>query len=173
MQKIDGVDYSDVKASGPFKEEQNLLEIIDENDKNELISKSNKKSDKNKVENKKEEKNNEENNENQINEIIFINNDKKGENKSRKIKNELVKISEKESLNKEFTYSRKNKYVINKNDEVLIDKGDNKISFCDRIEIEHRLLRSPYYFVEKSFLYRIMKDPDFYGLKLCQKRGLL
>ena len=150
LQKIDGVDYSDVKASGPFKEEQNLLEIIDENDKNELISKSSKKSDKNKVENKKDEKNNEENNENQINEIIFINNDKKGENKSRKIKNELVKISEKESLNKEFTYSRKNKYVINKNDEVLIDKGDNKISFCDRIEIEHRLLRSPYYFVEKK-----------------------
>ena len=105
LEKIEGVDYTDVKASGPFREDQNILEIVDAKDK--------------------------------VSEMKFT-------------EKEIIELNEKEDINNEIIYTRRvnNNYIINNNDEVIIDKAHRNKTFCDKIKIEQRLLRSQFYLVE-------------------------
>ena len=138
LQKIEGVDYSNMNKNGPFNEEQNIIEIIgDEEEKNK---------DELKLESINESLFNETNNNNNI-DIK----EKKDTNEKELITiEEKDKDKEKESNGKEEEkiYIRKSlkNYIINNNDEIEEDK-ENKSSnlpFLEKIKIEQRLLRKEY-----------------------------
>ena len=123
LQKIENVDYTNVNATGPFTNDQNLIEIIDT----------------------KEEENVNFNIES-INETIA---EKDDINEKNKIKN---KINEKGiiPINEEKIYKRENlkNYIINDLDEIEEDKENKKVnSILDDIKIEQRLLTKNYNFV--------------------------
>ena len=123
LQKIENVDYANIKASGPFPDDQNLIEIIDE---------------------KKED--NVKFNIESINDTLVENDDI---NEKNKIKN---KLNEKEiiPINEEKIYKRENlkNYIINDLDELEEDKENKKTkSFLDDIKLEQRLLTKDFNFV--------------------------
>ena len=136
LQKIEGVDYSGLKACGPFNEDQNLLEIIgDEDEKNKVGL-----------------------NIESINESLFNDNnnlDKNDKNKTNE--KELITIKEKESIDQEKIYTRKDikNYIINDNDEIVEDKEnkDNNLSFLEKMKIEQRLLRKDFDISESKQYY--------------------
>jgi len=154
LQKIEGVDYSNIKASGPFKEEQNMLLLYSENDNDKT----------NRGENK-----------NSVNEILIKDKNNNTQNKvseknSIKIsdKNSIktneknsIKVSEKLGANEEIIYKTKSKtkdtdiylnnYIINENDDVVVYKGNRKISCCEKVRIEYRFLRKDYVFAESKY----------------------
>jgi hypothetical protein len=135
LQKIEGVDYSQVKESGPFREEQNIIEIIgdEEDNKNEIKLES-------------------------INESLFNetnNNNKEIKEKKDINEKELISIEEKDkdkekesNGQEEKIYSRKTckNYIINDNDEIEEDKANkgNNLSFLEKMKVEQRLLRKDF-----------------------------
>ena len=137
LQKIEGVNYSQVKASGPFEEDQNILEIINlEEEKNKVML-----------------------NIESVNESLFnetTNNNDNILNNKKANEKDLITINEKESANKEEIYTRKveKNYIINDNDEVVEDKQnkikDEELPFLKKMIIEQRLLRKEYDFVESK-----------------------
>ena len=128
LQKMENVDYSIVKASGPFHEDQNLIEIIGNNNNNEEPVGINIES---------------------INETINENNaggaQNQNQNQNKLNENELITISE------EKIYKRENlkNYIINDMDEIEDNKDMEKDSkgFLNEMKLEQRLLTKNYDFV--------------------------
>ena len=126
LQKMENVDYTNVKACGPFHEEQNLIEIDDGTEENVNMNMES------------------------INDSIFdsnnvyINEKNKIENKKEDGK-ELVPIFE------EKVHKRKNAtiYYINEFDDIEKEKDDEKeLSFYTGMKLEQRLLKKDYDFVK-------------------------
>ena len=124
LQKIQNVDYSNVKANGPFNDEQNLIEIDGGmEDKVNINIES-------------------------INESLYDNNDII--NEKNKIKNEndkeLVTISEEKIYKRESVKI----YKINEFDEIeeVKEKENKKLNLFNEIKIEQRLLTKNYEFVK-------------------------
>ena len=123
LQKMENVDYANVTANGPFNDNQNLIEIIDDNE--------------NKIDINIES----------INESLFDNDNINEKNKNKKNEKEIVMISE------EKIYKRENlkNYIINDLDEIEEDKDDkvNK-GFFEEIQLEQRFLTKDYKFVNNK-----------------------
>lgn len=129
LQKLENVDYSNVKASGPFNEEQNVVEIIfdnGENDNNINIE--------------------------SINEsILETNNNLNEKNKSNE--KDIITVNEKKKIEPKI-YKRENltNYIINNFDEIeekIEDKKDvntNQDNLLDDLKLEQRLLTKEYDF---------------------------
>ena len=72
-----------------------------------------------------------------------------------------IKVSEKLGANEEIIYKTKSKtkdtdiylnnYIINENDDVVVYKGNRKISCCEKVRIEYRFLRKDYVFAESKY----------------------
>ena len=128
LQKMENVDYTIVKASGPFHEEQNLIEIIDNKGNNEEPVNINVES---------------------INETINDNNiSEKIQNQNKLKENELITISEEKICKRE---NLKN-YIINDIDEIEDNKNIEKDikgskGFLYEMKLEQRLLTKNYEFV--------------------------
>ena len=124
LQKMENVDYTNVKANGPFHEEQNLIEIdggVEENVNFNVES---------------------------INESLFDNNGNIQE------KNKKEKGKELETVSEEKVYKRKNvnNYKINEFDEIELEKNKGKeINLYTEIKIEQRLLKKYYEFVKDKY----------------------
>jgi hypothetical protein len=135
LQKRENVDYSNVKASGPFHEEQNVIEIIfdnEENDNNINIE--------------------------SINEsILETNNNLNGKNKNNE--KDIITVNEKKKIEPKI-YKRENltNYIINNFDEIeekIENKKDDNINtnhdnFLDDLKLEQRLLTKEYDFASRK-----------------------
>ena len=121
LQKIDGVDYSKVKANGPFEKDQNILEIIDGNDEKDIDGMTNSYF-------------NENNNDKKDNDIITV---QKRENKNQDNIYSRKKV-------KNFIFNENDEEVEENN-----NKNDS-LSFLDKMKIEQILLTKEYKFVESK-----------------------
>ena len=121
LQKIDGVDYSKVKANGPFEKDQNILEIIDGNDEKDIDGMTNSYF-------------NENNNDKNDNDIITV---QKKENKNQDNIYSRKKV-------KNFIFNEIDEVVEENN-----NKNDS-LSFLDKMKIEQILLTKEYKFVESK-----------------------
>ena len=123
LQKMENVDYSIVKASGPFHEEQNLIEVIGNNEEPVNIN----------IES--------------INETINDNNiSEKNQNQNKLNENGLITISEEKIYKKENLKD----FIINENDEIVENKNkeiNTNKAFLNELKIEQRLLTKDYNFV--------------------------
>jgi hypothetical protein len=122
LQKIENYDYTNLKADGPFSEDQNIIEIIfNEEEKIKLNFESNNESITD--------------NDNYINEKINI--------KNKLNEKEILPIAEEKIYKRE---SLKN-YIINEFDEVVEDQENKGNTGCfDEIKLEQRLLTKDYIF---------------------------
>ena len=127
LQKIENYDYTNVKADGPFHEDQNLIEVIDNSeDKVKFNIES-------------------------INDTILDNENINEKNNGKNKTNEKEIIA----INEEKIYKRENlkNYIINDLDEIEEDKEDNKSNkgLLNEMKLEQRLLTKDYNFVSKKY----------------------
>jgi hypothetical protein len=135
LEKMENVDYSNVKASGPFHEGQNVIEIIfdnEENDNNINIE--------------------------SINESILETNNNLNE-KDKNNEKDIITVNEKKKIEPKI-YKRENltDYIINNLDEIeekKEDKKDDNINanhdnFLDDLKLEQRLLTKEYEFANRK-----------------------
>ena len=123
LQKMENIDYSIVKASGPFHEDQNLIEVIDNTEEPVNIN----------IES--------------INETI---NDNNINEKNKNQNNELITISEEKIYKKE---DNSKDYIINELDEIVENnKKEIKTNktFLSEIKLEQRLLTKDYNFTANT-----------------------
>jgi len=135
LQKMENVDYSNVKASGPFHEGQNIIEIMLDNGEND---------DNIKIES--------------INESILETNNNLNE-KNKNNEKDIITVNEKTKIEPKI-YKRENltNYIINDMDEIeekIEDKKDDNINtnqdnILDNLKLEQRLLTKDYDFTVRK-----------------------